>query len=96
MLVFIESARYNKAGQWTRKQRAHACGVMCTCRIGAGTEMVTPYLFVVFWIVCGGVAWKVATSRGGNSTVWTIIGQILGPFSIVLAYFVPFASAKSG
>ncbi|MEM6581130.1 MAG: hypothetical protein AAGF35_11090 [Pseudomonadota bacterium] len=49
--------------------------------------MITPYVVIAVWILCGGVAWKIATDRGRNSTVWTILGQLLGPFSIVLALF---------
>jgi len=47
--------------------------------------MITPYLLVLVWIFCGGVAWDIATKRKGNSQFWAVIGQVLGPFSIPLA-----------
>ena len=50
--------------------------------------MITPYVFVAFWMLCGGVAWKIATNRGGRGQLWTVIGQLLGPFSIPLAFLV--------
>ncbi len=50
--------------------------------------MVTPYIVVMVWIICGGIAWRVATNRNGNSQLWTVIGQLIGPFSIPLAFLV--------
>jgi len=48
--------------------------------------MVTPYVFALFWIVCGGVAWKIATNRKGSGPLWAVIGQVFGPFSIPVAF----------
>lgn len=50
--------------------------------------MITPYVFTLFWIVCGGVAWKISTSRNGHGPFWAVVGQLLGPFSIPLAFLV--------
>ena len=48
--------------------------------------MITPYVFVLIWIICGGIAWRIAINRKGHSTFWVVVGQLLGPFSIPLAY----------
>ena len=50
--------------------------------------MITPYIVALLWMVCGGVAWKVATSRSGSGPLWAVMGQLFGPFSIPFAYFV--------
>ena len=49
---------------------------------------MTSYAFALFWIVCGGVAWKIASSKGGKSTLWVVLGQVFGPFSILAALLV--------
>ena len=49
--------------------------------------MITPYIFVAFWIICGGLAWKIATQHQGSGPLWAVIGQVLGPFSIPFAFF---------
>jgi hypothetical protein len=41
--------------------------------------MVTPYILALVWMVCGGIAWKIATTRKGN-------GPLFGPFSIPFAF----------
>ena len=50
--------------------------------------MITPYIVALLWIVCGGVAWKVATDRGGSGLFWALVGQLFGPFSIPFAFYV--------
>jgi hypothetical protein len=50
--------------------------------------MITPYILALLWMVCGGVAWKVATNRSGSGPLWAVVGQLFGPFSIPFAFFV--------
>jgi hypothetical protein len=50
--------------------------------------MITPYILALIWMLCGGVAWKVATNRKGSGTFWAVVGQVFGPFSIPFAFFV--------
>lgn len=51
--------------------------------------MITPYVVVLVWILCGAVAWKIAADKGRRNVSWVVLGQILGPFAIVLALLVP-------
>ncbi len=55
--------------------------------------MVTPYIVALAWIVCGGIAWRVATNRGGNGQLWVVLGQVFGPLSIPFAFLVRRQSA---
>ena len=48
--------------------------------------MVTPYIVALFWIICGGIAWRIATNRNGSGPLWAVIGQVFGPFSIPFAF----------
>ncbi len=50
--------------------------------------MITPYIVALFWIACGGIAWKVATNRRGSGPLWVVVGQVFGPFSIPFAFLV--------
>ena len=42
--------------------------------------------FVIIWIICGVVAAVVASSKGGSGCLYAILGFILGPFGIILAF----------
>ena len=42
--------------------------------------MVTPYIVVLVWIICGGIAWRVATNRNGSGPLWAVIGQVFGHY----------------
>ena len=50
--------------------------------------MISPYVFALFWIVCGGITWKIAVSRQGRGPFWAVVGQVFGPFSIPFAFLV--------
>jgi uncharacterized membrane protein YeaQ/YmgE (transglycosylase-associated protein family) len=50
--------------------------------------------FVVIWIICGGVAAMVASSKGGNAAAGFFMGVLLGPFGIVAAFFMGSETAK--
>ena len=55
-------------------------------RLLGGDVMITPYVFALFWVVCGGLAWKIATSRKGRGPLWAVLGQVFGPLSIPFAF----------
>ena len=44
--------------------------------------------FVVLWIICGVVASVIASSKGGNGLLGFIVGVLLGPFGIIIAFFM--------
>jgi hypothetical protein len=48
--------------------------------------MITPYIFALVWVLCGGAAWKIATNRKASGPVWAVLGQLLGPFSLPFAF----------
>ena len=48
--------------------------------------MVTPYILALAWMVCGGIAWEIATNRKGSGPLWAALGQLFGPFSIPFAF----------
>jgi hypothetical protein len=50
--------------------------------------MITIYVIFLLWIVRGGIAWKIATGRDGSVALWAVVGQLLGPLSIQLAFLV--------
>lgn len=50
--------------------------------------MLTPYIVALIWVVCGGIAWRVATNRNGNGPLWAVIGQVFGPLSVPFAFLV--------
>jgi hypothetical protein len=50
--------------------------------------MITPYVVALIWILSGGVAWRIATNRQGSSSLWVLLGQVFGPFSIPFAFMV--------
>jgi hypothetical protein len=43
---------------------------------------------IVFWIICGGIAAMIASSKGGNRGLGFIVGLILGPIGIIIALFM--------
>lgn len=45
-------------------------------------------VFIVFWLICGGVAAMIANSRGGDGMMGFIAGVLLGPLGIVVACFM--------
>lgn len=44
------------------------------------------YIFILTWIICGGIAWRVAKSRNASGALWAVIGQVFGPLSIPFAF----------
>jgi hypothetical protein len=48
--------------------------------------MMTPYILALVWMICGGIAWKIATNRKGSGPLWAVVGQLFGPFSIPFAF----------
>lgn len=44
--------------------------------------------FVIIWLICGGIAAMIASSKGGNVAVAFILGVLLGPFGIIAAFFL--------
>ena len=49
---------------------------------------MTSYAIAVLWIICGSIAWKIATTRGGNGALWVVLGQLFGPFAILAASLI--------
>jgi len=41
---------------------------------------------VIIWIICGFAASKAASNRGGNGFLWFVLGLILGPLGLLLAF----------
>lgn len=44
--------------------------------------------WIVFWLLCGGVAAMIASSKGSSGWVGFIVGALLGPFGIIIAFFI--------
>ena len=45
-------------------------------------------VFVIFWLICGGVAAMIASSKGGSGVLGFVAGLLLGPLGIVAACFM--------
>lgn len=45
-------------------------------------------VFVIFWIICGGIAAMIASSKGGSGVLGFFVGVLLGPFGIIAAFFM--------
>lgn len=45
-------------------------------------------VLIIFWLICGGVAAMIASSKGGNGCLGFIVGALLGPLGIVAALFM--------
>ena len=45
-------------------------------------------VFVVFWIICGGIAAMIASSKGGSGLLGFFAGLLLGPIGIIVAFFM--------
>ena len=43
-------------------------------------------LVILFWIICGIAAAFVASSRGANGCMWALIGVLLGPIGLLMAF----------
>ena len=43
-------------------------------------------LFILFWIVCGIGAAFVASSRGASGCLWALLGFLLGPIGLAMAF----------
>lgn len=50
--------------------------------------------FIIFWIICGGLAAMIASSRGGSGVVGFFVGLLLGPLGVVIAFFLGGEKAK--
>lgn len=46
-------------------------------------------MLVLIWIVCGLGAGMIASSRGRGGCAWFIIGFLLGPIGLGLAFLIP-------
>jgi hypothetical protein len=44
--------------------------------------------FVIIWIICGGIAAMIASSKGGSGAIGFLVGVLLGPFGIIAAFFM--------
>ena len=51
---------------------------------------------LIIWLLCGIVSAVVASSRGGNGCLYSILGFILGPFGIILAFVAGPSGAQAG
>ena len=43
---------------------------------------------IMFWIICGGVAAMIASSKGASGVLGFFVGLLLGPLGIVAAFFL--------
>lgn len=43
---------------------------------------------VILWLICGGVAAMIASSKGGSGGLGFLVGVLLGPFGIIIAFFM--------
>lgn len=50
--------------------------------------------FVIFWIICGGIAAMIASSKGGSGGLGFLAGVLLGPLGIVVALFMGSEAGK--
>lgn len=50
--------------------------------------------FVIFWIICGGVAAMIASSKGGSGGMGFLAGVLLGPIGIIVALFMGNEAAR--
>ncbi len=50
--------------------------------------------FVIFWIICGGVAAMIASSKGGSGGLGFAAGLLLGPIGIVVALLMGSEAGK--
>lgn len=50
--------------------------------------------FVIFWIICGGVAAMIASSKGGSGGLGFVAGLLLGPIGIIVALFMGSEAGK--
>ncbi len=44
--------------------------------------------FVVFWVLCGVVAAVIASNKGGSGVLGFIVGLLLGPIGVIIAFFM--------
>lgn len=51
--------------------------------------------FLVFWLMCGGLAAVIANSRGGSAGLGFVVGALFGPFGIIGAFFLGGDEAKA-
>lgn len=45
-------------------------------------------VLIVFWLMCGGIAAAIASSKGGSGLVGFLFGALLGPFGVLFAFFL--------
>lgn len=50
---------------------------------------------IVLWILCGVLAAVIASSKGGSGGLGFLVGFLLGPFGIILAFFMGDDQAKA-
>jgi hypothetical protein len=46
-------------------------------------------MWLLFWILCGACAVAIARARGRRTLGWGLLGFLLGPIGVVLAYMMP-------
>lgn len=44
--------------------------------------------FILIWLLCGVIAGVIANSRGGSAMIGGLLGFLLGPFGVALAFFL--------
>ncbi|RIV79579.1 zinc ribbon domain-containing protein [Pelagerythrobacter aerophilus] len=45
--------------------------------------------FLLIWAVCGAAAYAVANSKGRSGCAWGLIGFLLGPLGLLVAFVMP-------
>ncbi len=45
-------------------------------------------VFIVFWFLFGVVSAVIASARGGSALVGFLVGFVLGPFGVIIAFFL--------
>ena len=53
------------------------------------TELVIAGVLVVIFLLSGVVSTTVATNKGRSGCVWFVLGFLLGPLGLILAFVVP-------
>lgn len=44
--------------------------------------------FIVLWLICGGIAAMIASSKGGSGVIGFIVGVLLGPIGVIVSFFL--------
>lgn len=52
-------------------------------------------LFIVLWLICGGISAMIASSKGGSAGLGFVVGFVLGPLGIIVALFMGSEKAQA-